>query len=275
MRKRVFIIGALVICLAAFATYSTISSSGTEETGKIRIGVRFDQPGLGFKEGDNYSGFDIDVARYVAKKLGYPEEKIIFKESPSKQRETLIRNGDVDLVFATYSITKARQSIVTFAGPYLTIGQDILVKGDNTSIKTFEDLRNKRICTATGSTPAKTLQDAFGDEMNFMGQPSYGECITALASGVIDAVVTDDIILAGLAAAEGESDLRLVGSRFTEESYGVGMKKGDIKMCEKVDAALKDMVDDGSWQKALDKNTQGSGYKIEKGVNPPSFIKCE
>jgi glutamate transport system substrate-binding protein len=275
MRKRVVIIIALAICIAVFATYSTISSSGTDEEGKIKIGIKFDQPGLGFKEGNSYSGFDVDVARYVAKKLGYPEEKIMFKEAPSKQRETLIQNGDVDLVFATYSITKARQSVITFAGPYLTIGQDILVKIDNTSIKTFEDLRNKRICTATGSTPAKTIQEAFGDEMNFMGQPSYGECITALASGVVDAVVTDDIILAGFAAAEGKSDLKLVGSRFTEESYGVGMKKGDVELCEKVDAALKDMIDDGSWQKALNENTQGSGYKIEKGVNPPSFIKCE
>ena len=102
--------------------------------GKVTIGIKFDQPGLGLKEGNEYTGFDVEVAKYVAKELGYTEDKITFKESPSAQRETLIESGQVKMIFATYSITDDRKQKVSFGGPYFIAGQDLLVKADNTDI---------------------------------------------------------------------------------------------------------------------------------------------
>ena len=89
-------VAAFCACACVFA----VSACGADETGKIRIGIKFDQPGLGFKKNGTYVGFDVDVAKYVAKKLGYSEDEIVWKESPSKQREAMLQNGDVDYIVA-------------------------------------------------------------------------------------------------------------------------------------------------------------------------------
>lgn len=107
-------VAAFCACACVFA----VSACGADETGKIRIGIKFDQPGLGFKKNGTYVGFDVDVAKYVAKKLGYSEDEIVWKESPSKQREAMLQNGDVDYIVASYSITDERKKVVDFAGPY-------------------------------------------------------------------------------------------------------------------------------------------------------------
>lgn len=140
-------------------------------------------------------GFDVDVAKYVAKKLGYSEDQIIWKEAPSKQREAMIQNGDVDMILATYSITDERKKAVSFAGPYFVAGQDLLVRKDDNSINGPEDLNGKRLCSVTGSTSAATVKEKFASEVQLMEQPGYAECATALFSGIVDAVTTDDIIL--------------------------------------------------------------------------------
>lgn len=265
--------------MAAFACVATLvsvaacgsSSSGSSESGKsITIGIKFDQPGLGFKNGDSYTGFDVDVATYVAKELGYSADQITWKEAPSKQRETLLQNGDVDLVAATYSITDDRKEVVDFAGPYFVAGQDLLVRAEDSSIKGPESLNGKNLCSVTGSTSAETVKEHFADKVQLMEQTGYAECVTALLSGTVDAVTTDDIILAGLAAAKGDGQLKVVGKPFTQERYGIGVKKGDSSMVTKVNAALKKMEDDGSWKKALDSATTGTGYTPNAEYNPPT-----
>ena len=188
-------VAAFCACACVFA----VSACGADETGKIRIGIKFDQPGLGFKKSGTYVGFDVDVAKYIAKKLGYSEDQIIWKEAPSKQREAMIQNGDVDMILATYSITDERKKAVSFAGPYFVAGQDLLVRKDDNSINGPEDLNGKRLCSVTGSTSAATVKEKFASEVQLMEQPGYAECATALFSGIVDAVTTDDIILAGLA----------------------------------------------------------------------------
>ena len=130
----------------------------------VTIGIKFDQPGLGLKEGANYTGFDVDTAKYVANELGYKESDITWKESPSAQRENLIKNGQVKMVFATYSITDARKAEVGFAGPYLVAGQDLLVKADNTDITGPDTLAGKKLCSVTGSTSAKNVQEKFAQD---------------------------------------------------------------------------------------------------------------
>ena len=193
------IAGVIGAALAAVACTMSLAACGADETGKIRIGIKFDQPGLGFKKSGTYVGFDVDVAKYVAKKLGYSEDQIIWKEAPSKQREAMIQNGDVDMILATYSITDERKKAVSFAGPYFVAGQDLLVRKDDNSINGPEDLNGKRLCSVTGSTSAATVKEKFASEVQLMEQPGYAECATALFSGIVDAVTTDDIILAGLA----------------------------------------------------------------------------
>ncbi|EFH27309.1 ABC-type amino acid transport/signal transduction system, periplasmic component [Gardnerella vaginalis AMD] len=234
----------------------------------IRIGIKFDQPGIGFKKSGTYVGFDVDVAKYVAKKLGYSEDQIVWKESPSKQRETMLQNGDVDMIVASYSITDARKKMVTFAGPYFIAGQDLLVRKDEHKVSGPNDLDGKRLCSVSGSTSAIAIKERYSSKVQLMQQPGYAECATALFSGIVDAVTTDDIILAGLATAS-RGRLKLVNKPFTAEYYGIGIKKGNTGLAKKINAALKDMIRNGSWKRALDDNLRGTGFKPNAKYNPP------
>ncbi|WP_169171849.1 glutamate ABC transporter substrate-binding protein [Bifidobacterium oedipodis] len=258
----------------AVATVVSLAGCGASEEGKIRIGIKFDQPGLGFKKSGTYVGFDVDVAKYIARYLGYSEDQIVFKESPSKQREAMLQNGDVDMILATYSITAERKNTVDFAGPYFVAGQDLLVRKGDDSIQGPEDLDGKRLCTATGTTSAKNVKEKFAGGVQLMEQPGFAECATALFSGIVDAVTTDDIILAGLASAS-RGRLEVVGKPFTEEYYGVGIKKGNSELAAKINDAINQMIEDGSWQRAIEDNTAGTGYQPNAKVNPPHATEGE
>lgn len=246
---------------------------GATEGKKLKIGIKIDQPGLGLKEGSKYTGFDVDVAKYVAKELGTSEGDITWVPAPTPQRETLIQTGQVDMVFATYSITAARKEKVSFAGPYLLAGQDLLVRSDETSITGPETLAGKKLCSVTNSTPAQKVKDKYpGVQLQEFG--SYSECMTALVSKGIDAVTTDNTILAGFAAQpQYKGKVKLIGKVFSEERIGVGLKKGDTATCDKINAALKKMIDSGDWQKAIDTNLGPAGFKPAAG-NPPTADAC-
>jgi glutamate transport system substrate-binding protein len=281
MRQRIIaalgIAGLAVAGLAACGDDSgSASGSGGGSGEKVTIGIKFDQPGLGLKEGANYTGMDVDVAKYVAKELGYDESNITFKEAPSAQRETLLENGQVKMIFATYSITDARKQKVSFAGPYLVAGQDLLVKSDNTDITGPDTLNGKKLCSVTGSTSAQKVKDQFANTVQLQNYDTYSKCVVALSSGAIDALTTDNTILAGYASQEAnKGKFKVVGKTFSTERYGVGLKKGDVETCNKVNDALKKMVDSGEWQKAFDKNLGDSGLKLDPATNPPkTFDAC-
>ncbi len=249
------------------------SESGSAADG-ITIGIKFDQPGLGLKEGANYTGFDVEVAKYVAKELGYDAAKVTFKEAPSAQRETLLTNGQVKLVIGTYSITDERKQKISFAGPYFIAGQSLLVRSDETAITDVKSLDGKKLCSVTGSTSATRVKEELVKTVQLQEFDTYSKCVTALAGGAIDAVTTDDTILAGFAAQPAyQGKLKVVGDNFSEERYGVGLKKGDTAFCGKVTAALKKMVDDGSWQKAIDGSLGKANFKPSP-QNPPTLDAC-
>ncbi|MBE7698904.1 glutamate ABC transporter substrate-binding protein [Oerskovia sp. Sa1BUA8] len=273
---------AATAALALSACGGDDSSGGSTEGGgtasgggeKITIGIKFDQPGLGFKEGDTYTGFDTDVARYVAEKLGYSEDQIEWTEAPSAQRETLLSTDQVDMIFATYSITDKRKETVAFAGPYFVAGQDLLVAEDNTDIQGPEDLEGKNLCSVTGSTSAQRIKDEYAAGVQLLEQPGYAECVTALLSGQVDAVTTDDIILAGLAAQPAnKGKVKVVGAPFSTERYGVGISQSSDK-CEDINTAITEMIEDGSWEEAITANTEGTGYTPNSSENPPTPDAC-
>ena len=249
----------LALPLAACGGGGDSAGGDAGQGGKVVIGVKFDQPGLGLKEGDKNTGFDVEVARYVAKELGYTD--VEFKESPSAQRETLLQSGQVKMIFATYSITDDRKQKVSFGGPYFIAGQDLLVKADNTDITGPDSLNGKKLCSVTGSTSAKKVQDQFADKVQLQEYDTYSKCVEALTAKVVDALTTDNTILAGYAAQQ-PGKLKLVGKGFTDENYGVGLKKDDADGKAAINKAIQAMEQDGSWEKALQTNVGPSGYKI-------------
>lgn len=244
----------------------------TSDDDSIKIGIKFDQPGLGQQVGNSYEGFDVDVANYVAKELGYAN--VEFVETPSAQRETMLQSDQVKMIFATYSINDERKEKVSFAGPYIIAGQDLLVSADNTDINGPEDLPGKRLCSVKGSTSAQTLNEKYGGQAQIQEYDNYSKCVEALAAGSIDVVSTDNTILYGFASQDQFKDkIKVVGKTFTEERYGVGIKKGDVELCNQINDALTKMVDSGEWQNAADKHLGPAGFELGD-ANPPALDTC-
>ena len=254
---------ALAVVASACGGGEEKSASQSASEGKLTVGIKYDQPGLGLRNPDgSFSGFDVEVAEYVAGKLGVAPENIEFKESPSAQRETLIENGEVDYIVATYSITDARKEKVDFAGPYFIAGQSLLVKSDNTDITGPDSLNGgKKLCSVTGSTPAQKVKDTYAQDVQLQEFDTYSACVEALRNGAVDAVTTDDIILAGY-AAQYPGELKVVGEPFTEERYGIGLAKGDDETRAKINDAIDAMIADGSWERAFNETVGASGYPI-------------
>ncbi|MGW2086837.1 glutamate ABC transporter substrate-binding protein [Streptomyces sp. NPDC001880] len=265
----------LALALTATACGSDKEDGGSGDGKKITIGIKIDQPGLGLKTPDGkYTGFDVDVATYVAKELGYDAKDIVFKETKSQDRETAIERGDVKFIAATYSINDERQQKVDFAGPYLLAHQDILVRADDDSIKSPADLNNKKLCSVAGSTSAKNVKDKLAPKAGLQTYGGYSECLTGLENKAIDALTTDDSILAGYASqANFQGKFKLAGFKMTNENYGIGLKKGDADLKKKVDAALTKMVSDGSWDKAVKDNFGPANYKNEPAPKIGNIVK--
>lgn len=270
-------VGAAIAAVAVFALAGCGGDDGGDsgsDSGGLKIGIKFDQPGLGLKVGEDYTGMDVDVATYVADKLGTSAEDITWIQAPSAQRETLIESGQVDLVVATYSITDERKELVSFAGPYFVAGQDLLVRADDDSITGPESLDGKKLCSVTGSTSAQNVADAVPG-VNLREFGTYSECVTALTSGGVDAVTTDDTILAGYAAQpENQGKLTVVGNTFSTENYGIGLEKGNTDLCQQVTDAINSMIEDGTWETIVNDNLGAANYTPNADTNPPTPDAC-
>ncbi|MFC6881090.1 MULTISPECIES: glutamate ABC transporter substrate-binding protein [Actinomadura] len=288
MRVRRF--GALVGAGVALSLALSACGSDTEKTEaksvaqkakddkKLTIGIKYDQPSLGLKKPDGtFDGFDVDVARYVAKELGVPESGVTFKEARSENRESFLQGGQVDLVFATYSITEARKQQVGFGGPYYVAHQDTMVRANDNGIKKAEDLKGKRLCRAAGSNSFRRVTEGPPDGklavkgVKLVDASSYSDCAAKLKAGALDAVSTDDLILAGFASQQ-KGSFKVINAPFTDEKYGIGIKKGDKETCEAVNKAVTKMYSDGTAKTLLDKHFSGTGLKPTTTV--PQFEGC-
>ncbi|GAQ57493.1 glutamate ABC transporter substrate-binding protein [Streptomyces acidiscabies] len=278
--RKVTAASAAVLALALAATAcgsdkkDDSSSSSDGGGGKIKIGIKYDQPGLGLKKPDgSFAGFDVDVATYVAKELGYKPDQIQFVETKSADRENALARGDVKFIAATYSITDKRKAKVDFAGPYLLAHQDLLVK-ENSTIAKGTDLNGKNLCSVTGSTSAQNVQKTIAPKANLKEVSGYSECLSGLQSGSVDALTTDDSILAGFAAQDQyKGKFKLAGLKLSNENYGIGVKKGDTATVDKINKALEKMVSDGSWEKAVVANFGPAGYKNEPAPKIGNIVK--
>jgi glutamate transport system substrate-binding protein len=242
---------------------------GATKLDKLTIGISFDQPGLGLKEGDTYSGFDVETAKYVAKALGVPESGITWVQADPGNRESLLTSGQADLVLSTYTITEARKQIVDFAGPYFLAHQDLLVRRNETEIDGPETLDGRNLCSVPGTTSAENVLRFYRGRIQLKEFPRFSDCVQALNNSEVDAVTTDDVILAGYAAQpQYRGKLKVVGEGFSDENYGVGIKKGNTAMVDQVNAALKQYVADGSWAAALRITVAPSGYSLPAPPTP-------
>lgn len=251
------------------------------EAGNVTLGTKYDQPGLGLREADgSMTGLDVDVATYVVNHIadenGWEHPEITWRETPSAQRETVLQNGEVAAIAATYSINKSRSEAVDFGGPYLLTHQALLVRSDDAEITGLEALDGRILCSVTGSTPAQKVKDTLPG-VQLQEYDTYSSCAEALRNGNVDALTTDATILGGY-SAQSPGDFKVVelkkdGEQFTNEHYGVGLKKEDPGALEAVNKALNALYEDGSFDKFVNDNLDG-GQGVEKDkVGDLSFVE--
>jgi glutamate transport system substrate-binding protein len=238
------------------------------DSGKVTIGVKFDQPGIGFKGAtdDAPTGLDPEMGKILAASLGIPADKITWKETISDNREPFLQKGEVDLVIASYSITDDRRKVVGQAGPYYVTGQQLLVK-KGSDIKSIDDIKGKEVCSVTGSTSLDNVEAKGAKPRGF---DTYSECRDQVADGSVDSMTTDGAILLGYAALDPDN-LEVVGEPFSEERYGIGYSKDSPEMCQWITDTIKKAEDDGTWAKAFEATLGKSGVDTPE---PPKMDAC-
>ena len=234
-----------------------------QENREITIGVKYGVPPFGFQnpQTDSVEGFDVDLGKAVAEKLGVEPK---FIEAISDNRIPFLQDGTADLILSTMTINAERAQEIEFSNPYYVASGRILTKSDS-PIKGLEDLAGKRVCTALGSTYEETIREQ-APKADLKLVDSYSECLELIQNGAVDAVSTDDVILTGMVIQD--DTLHMVGDELTTEPYGAGIKKGETEMVDFVNGVLEEMKQDGRWQEIYDKWV---GQYVEKKQDPPTM----
>jgi glutamate transport system substrate-binding protein len=241
-----------VAASASFAPGTTMAK--LQQAGKIRVGTKFDQPLFGLKNPvtGGPEGFDVEVAKLIAGAMGISADKIEWVETVSANREPFIEQGRVDMVLATYTINETRKKVISFGGPYYVAGQSLMVKAGNPAkIQGLEQLPGKKVCSVEGSASSTNVRNRVPSAQLVLFD-AYSKCADALKNGQVDAVTTDDTILAGLKSKDSSS-FDLVGQPFTKEPYGIGVRHDDTAFVTFIDATLTKSFADGEWAKAWDR----------------------
>lgn len=195
------------------------------------------------------TGFDVDIAHEIARDLFGDPNRLDLRILTSARREQALQSGMVDIVVKTMSITCERREHVAFSTQYLEAHQRILVVKDS-DITGPEDLADKRICVARGTTSLTRVQRLLPDA-TVVTVPMWSDCLVVLQQRQVDAVSTDDTILAGLASQDPY--LEIVGESMGAEPYGVGITKGRDDLVRFVNGTLERIRQDGTWQRLHDR----------------------
>jgi putative glutamine transport system substrate-binding protein len=233
----------------ASASASTLDA--VKQRGKLVVGVKYDTNLFGLKNPatGQVEGFDVDIAKALAKELLGDESKIEFKEVTSKTRIPMLNKGDIDAIIATMTITEERKKQVNFSDVYFKAGQSLLVK-KGSPVKTIEDLKGRKVIAVKGSTSAKNIREKAPDA-EVIEFENYAEAFTALKSGKGEALTTDNAILMGM--AQQDANFVLTGGLFTDEPYGIAVKKDDQAMTDAVNSFLKKINENGQYKEIYKK----------------------
>ncbi len=228
----------------SFAAGSTMAK--IQERGKLIAGAREDVRSFGFLNPttNRMEGFDVDMLRELAKAIFGDPEKIDFKKVTSATRIPLVKEGAVDIVASTMTITDARKQEIDFSDVYYLAAQKVLVK-KGSPITSIRDTGGKRVCAAKGSTSAVNIK-AKSPTAEAVLLDNYQECLAAIQSGRVDAISTDDAILGSL--VKQDATLQVVGPPFSSEPYGLGMQKGHPEFVTFVNKVIADVKRSGRWK---------------------------
>ena len=227
---------------------------------------------MGLRSGSDYTGFDVDLAREVALRLGLGPRGITWVPTTDLSRDTLISTSQADLVVGADASADA-SGRVAVAGPYLVLRLDLLVRRPEKAVTGPTSLTGRSACVVAGSGADATLRDGYpGVRLREVGD--YPTCVAALVAGTVDAVAGPDAVLTGLARQRDVTTaVRVLGKPFGTQSYGIAMDPDNMSLCEKVSSALTAIVKDGTWKRLVAGDLTAMGYSAPAG-NPPKVLPC-
>lgn len=257
----VLVVATTVVLTGPPSKRELMERAGLVGKRELLIGVKDDQPGIAMRDGDVYSGFDIEIARMIAADLGFRPSQIRFyaiESEDRRRRQAIDKNRDpvtVDLVIASYSITPEREADegVTFSAPYLSTEQSVVTREDYPgNVSTLQDLRGRKVCSLSTAT-SEDAPGLAGVELH--SKKRISECVAGLRAGDFDAVTTDAAILAGFVAQyPGELRSHDIGLD-SSERWGVNTG-GNEPLRDLVNLTLyRSLTDpqDRRWEDAFDR----------------------
>jgi putative glutamine transport system substrate-binding protein len=275
MKKFSRLISLGAICLLALLTLSGCSSSvskkdvltADQQSNRITWGVKADTRLFGLENirTGKLEGFEIDLAKAMTKKILGPDGKCTFVPVTSGTRVPLLKNGNIDAIMATMTITPERAKQVDFTHSYFDAGQSLLVK-KGSPIKNISDLNKpgKVILGVAGSNSVKNVAK-YAPKARVLQLSDYAQAMTALKSKQGNALTTDNGILYGMAAEN--PGYEVVGGNFTKEPYGIAVNKNQDRFRKKLNWALEQVEKDGTYNRLLVKwfgNVKGFNYQEMK-----------
>lgn len=216
-----------------------------QDRGRLVAGVSQENLLLGYlnPHTNQLEGFDIDVAKLVAKAIFGDDRRILFRPITPAQRLPLVQDGSVDIVALSVTVNCARWKQVAFSTIYYEAGQRLLVRRDSTA-RGIEDMGGKRVCSAAGTTSIDNVANAPSRPI-VVAAPDFADCLVLFQQGKADAISTDDTVLVGLAAQDPYA--KIVGPKFTEEPYGLAISHAHPDFVRFVNGVLEQMRADGTW----------------------------
>lgn len=224
-----------------------------KDRGVLKVGVKVDVPKFGYKNTSTgkIEGFEVDLAKAVAKDILGDENKVELQGVTAKTRGALLDNGELDIVAATFTITEERKKSYNFSDPYMTDGIGLLVK-KKLGAKSLKDLNGKTIGVAQSATTKKALEEEAkkqGITLKFSELGGYPELKAALDSGRIDCFAVDASILNGYVDDSSE----ILDDRYNPQEYGIASKKGNDELATEINKVIKDLKDSGELEKMINK----------------------
>lgn len=266
--KKFFLVPlALMLCLVL-----TACSRGKQQNvyqqvkanKQIVWGVRADTRlfGLTNVKTGKIEGFEIDLAKALTKQMLGKDAKAEFVTTTANTRIPLLKNGNIDAVLATMTITKERAKQVDFSEPYFPAGSSLLVP-DNSKIKNVKDLNNKTVLAVKGTTAVDDVHK-YAPKAKVLQYDDYGQAMSALKAGQGVALTTDNGLLAGI--AQENPGYKLVGGVYSNAPYGIAVNKGQTQMVTQINKALNELEKDGTYNRLIKKWFAGiPGFSL-KGV---------
>lgn len=250
MKKLMLVLGLITVLLAAgCGGQETTTWEQIKEEGELVVGMSADyKPFEYHDEDDKIVGFDVDVARAIADELGV---ELKLKDTAFDGIIPGLKSEKYDMIMSAMTITEKRKKAVDFTNSYFDAGQVIAVNKDNNQIKGPEDLEGKVVGVQLGTTGDLKVSEDIEGIKEVKRYKKIPQAYIDLQNERLDAVVNDYPVTARY--IQKNPEVKIVGEPFTSEKYGIAVRKGDDELLTKVNEALKEVKEDGTYDEVKNK----------------------